>query len=73
MAYITTSHIDSERSSSGILQAISEFVSAWMEASAAYAAYSALSTKSNAQLAARGLRREDIARSALDLPTLMRE
>ena len=73
MAYITSSHGGTERASSGIVQAISEFVSAWMEASAAYATYSALSTKSNAQLAARGLRREDLARSALDLPALMRE
>ena len=73
MAYTTASHIDTERASSGIVQAISAFVSAWMESSAAYAAYSALSTKSDAQLASRGLRREDIARSAMDLPALMRE
>ena len=73
MAYITSSHLDTDRAPSGLLKTISEFVSAWMEASAAYATYSALSTKSNAQLAARGLRREDLARSALDLPALMRE
>ena len=57
MAYTTASHIGIEPTSSGFVQAIREFVSAWMETSAAYAAYSALSTKSNAQLAARGLRR----------------
>ncbi|WP_207462912.1 hypothetical protein [Azospirillum sp. SYSU D00513] len=73
MAYITSSHLDADRSSSGILKTISEFVSAWVEASAAYATYSALSTKSNAQLAARGLHRQDIARSAMDLPALIRE
>ncbi|WP_207461037.1 hypothetical protein [Azospirillum sp. SYSU D00513] len=73
MAYLTSSHLDTDGTSSGILKAISEFVSAWVEASAAYATYSALSTKSNAQLAARGLRRQDIARSAMDLPALIRE
>ncbi|WP_207460949.1 hypothetical protein [Azospirillum sp. SYSU D00513] len=73
MAYITSSHFDTDSTSSGLLKTISEFVSAWMEASAAYAAYSALSTKSNTQLAARGLRRQDIARSAMGLPALVRE
>jgi hypothetical protein len=73
MVDITASQLGTERAPSGLLQAIRAFVSAWRQASAAYAAYNALSTKSNAQLAARGLRRADLARSALGLPALLRE
>jgi hypothetical protein len=59
-----------ERRPSRFFKSFSDFVSAWAEASAAYATYRELAPKSRSALAARGLRREDIGRYALDLPKL---
>jgi hypothetical protein len=71
MVYLASSNIGSERARSSvfktILQNIATFVSAWAETSAAFTVYRELSGKSNAQLAARGLRREDIGRAAMKL------
>lgn len=73
MAYTTASHADHDGMVSRVAKAVSEFVSAWFEASAAYAVYKELSVASRSELAARGLRRQDVARFSMDLPTLMRE
>lgn len=73
MAYTTASHIDHDGFLSGIVKGVREFVSAWLEASAAYTVYRELSVLSRGDLAARDLRREDIGRVAMDLPKLMRE
>ncbi|KAA0682399.1 hypothetical protein [Roseomonas genomospecies 6] len=73
MAYTTASHIDHDGLLSRVVKGVREFVSAWFEASAAYTAYRELSALSRAELAARGLRREDAGRVAMDLPTLIRE
>ncbi|TWA86901.1 hypothetical protein FBY14_11197 [Azospirillum brasilense] len=73
MAYTTASHTDHDGLLSGIARGVREFVSAWFEASAAYTVYCELSALSRAELAARDLRREDIGRVAMDLPTLMRK
>lgn len=68
MTYFTASHIETDRTQGGIAQAVTAFITAWFETSAAYTACKALSTLSNSELAARGLRREDLGRVALDLP-----
>lgn len=73
MAYTTASHTDHDGVLSGIVKGVREFVSAWFETSAAYIVYRELSALSTAELASRDLRREDIGRTAMDLPTLMRE
>ena len=78
MAYTNASQFGTQgdtqgNATSGVLGAISEFVRAWIDTSAAHTAYRELSGLSNAKLAARGLRREDVARTAMDLPALRRE
>lgn len=67
MAYTTASHIDHDGIVSRVTKGVSEFVGAWIEATAAYAVYKALAVD------APSARNTTIARSALDLPTLMRE
>lgn len=73
MTTLTASHIGHESAPSRLLHAVRDFFTAWSEATAAYAVYQELSAMSRTDLAARGLRRQDIARSALNLPELMRE
>ena len=73
MTYSDFSLPGSERRPFRLFQAVSEFISAWVETSAAYVAYSEMSKLSNAKLAARGMRREDISRRAMNLPELLRE
>jgi hypothetical protein len=73
VTYTTVSQLHTERRPSRFFKAVSEFVSAWAEASAAYAVYRELAPKSRSALAAKGLRREDIGRHALDLPKLPRD
>ncbi|WP_207458882.1 hypothetical protein [Azospirillum sp. SYSU D00513] len=72
MTYSTVSQFGTERGPSRFFKAVREFVSAWAEASAAYTLYRELSPKSPSTLAAKGLRREDVARYAMDLPKLPR-
>lgn len=67
MAYTTASHIDHDGIVSRAAKGASEFVGAWIEATPAYAVYKALVAD------APSAGSTTIARSALDLPTLMRE
>lgn len=72
MTYYTASQVEADRRPVGIIETVKAFLSAWFEASAAYATYQALSNLSDAELAERGIHRQDIARTALDLPVARR-
>lgn len=73
MTTLTASHIGHSAAPSRLLGAVRDFFTAWGEATAAYAVYQELSAMSRTDLAARGLRRQDIGRSAMNLPELMRD